>query len=319
MDKLQLFDLSNRTKLHLTGRQALWFLDQLITNQVVELEHGCCSDGLLLNPKGRIQAMMRVLSTPEGAFVDVEPGEREDVYEFFSRRVFATKVVISDVTNDYKLWRVFGNPRAVFETLGASWTERSGEGAVNAPFDGGYVTKLPVPMDGCVDVWAQSDAATEIGAKLQAEALSAGEYEALRVGRGLPSFEKDLAGGYLPQEGALERAVHFKKGCYLGQEAVAMAQRGKLKKRLRHLEFSADAAAGEVEFDGQPAGAVTSAAGGKGIGMVKTTVPVDAEVIVRGDGASAAAVVRKLPGTVEGPSVPSARELRERLKGAEKQ
>lgn len=318
MDKLQLFDLSNRTKLHLTGRQALWFLDQLITNQVLELEPGRCSDGLLLTPKGRIQAMMRVMSTPEGAFVDVEPGEMQDVYEFFSGRVFATKVVIGDVTGDYRLWRVFGQPKAVFEALGASWTQPGGEGAVNAPFDGGYVATLPAPMDDCVDVWAQSDAAPEIGAKLQAEALSGGEYEALRVGLGLPSFEKDLAGGYLPQEGALERAVHFKKGCYLGQEAVAMAQRGKLKRRLRHLEFSGDGLCGEVFCDGNPAGNVTSASGGKGIGMVKTTVPVGGEVTVEGGDGSAEAVVHKLPGTVEGPSVPSARDLRERLKGAAK-
>lgn len=318
MDKLQLFDLSNRTKLHLTGRQALWFLDQLITNQVLELEPGRCSDGLLLTPKGRIQAMMRVMSTPEGAFVDVEPGEIQDVYEFFSGRVFATKVVIGDATGDYRLWRVFGQPKAVFEALGASRTEPADAEAVNAPFEGGYAATLAPPMTGCVDLWVRADAVDDVGAKLQAEALSGGEYEALRVGRGLPSFEKDLAGGYLPQEGALERAVHFKKGCYLGQEAVAMAQRGKLKKRLRHLEFSGDGLCGEVFFDGNPAGTVTSAAGGKGIGMVKTTVPVGGEVTVRGNDGSAEAVVNKLPGTVEGPSVPSARDLRERLKGAAK-
>lgn len=297
----------------------MWFLDQLITNQVLELEPGKCSDGLLLTPKGRILAMMRVMSTPADAFVDFEPGEQEDVYEFFSRRVFATKVAINDLSADYQLWRVFGEPEEVFGALGAAWTHPAETEAVNAEFDGGYAATLPPPMTGCVDVWVRSGAAATAGARLEAKQVSAEEYEALRVGRGLPSFAQDLAGGYLPQEGALERAVHFKKGCYLGQEAVAMAQRGKLKKRLRHLEFSGDALAGAIEFEGQPAGAVTSASGKHGIGMVKTVVPVDAQVTVNADGSSAKAVVRKLPGTVEGPSVPSARELRERLRGAAKQ
>lgn len=316
MDKLRLYDLSNRTKLRFSGRQALWFLDQLVTNQVIELRAGRSADALLLTPKGRIVAMMRIGSTEEGALVDFEPGEKEDVYDFFSRRVFATKVTISDVTDEFALWRVFGDPRTIFQTVGAESPE-PGEGeAINALFEGGYVATLPEPMTGCVDVWVRSEAADEVRDRLQADQLSGDEYTSIRVSRGLPAFAVDLADGHLPQEAALERAVHFEKGCYLGQESVAMAQRGRVKKRLRHLEFDGAARTGEVQFDGQPAGTVTSAAGGFGIGMVKATVPVDGEVTVSGDGATVLAVVHTLPGTVEGPSVPSARELRERLKGA---
>lgn len=316
MDKLRLYDLSNRTKLRFSGRQAGWFLDQLVTNQVIELPAGQCADALLLTPKGRIVAMMRIASTEEGEFVDFEPGEKEDVYDFFSRRVFATKVTISDVTDEFALWRVFGDPRTVFAIVGAEWPEPGESVAINAPFEGGYVATLPEPMTGCVDVWARSEAAGELRDKLQGAELSGDEYDSIRVSRGLPAFAVDLADGYLPQEAALERAVHFKKGCYLGQESVAMAQRGKVKRRLRQLEFDGTALLGEVQFDGQPAGTVTSAAGGFGIGMVKATVPVDGEITVSGDGATTRAVVHTLPGTVEGPSVPSARELRERLKGA---
>jgi tRNA-modifying protein YgfZ len=139
------------------------------------------------------------------------------------------------------------------------------------------------------------------------------EYEVMRVQAGAQAFESDLEAGYLPQEAALERAVHFKKGCYLGQEAVAMAQRGRVKKRLRHLEFTGAPALGEVIFDGAPAGTVTSVSSGFGIAMVKTSVPLEAEVSV-GD---ATATVHELPGTIYGPRVPSARELRERLQSNE--
>ena len=95
-----------------------------------------------------------------------------------------------------------------------------------------------------------------------------------------------------------------------------MAQRGRVRKRLRHLKFAAEPVLGEITFDGEPAGTVTSISQrGYGIGMVRTSVPVDAQVTV-GE-SRVPATVAELPGTVYGPAVPSARELRERLQTSE--
>ncbi|MGH2770833.1 MAG: YgfZ/GcvT domain-containing protein, partial [Actinomycetota bacterium] len=156
------------------------------------------------------------------------------------------------------------------------------------------------------------------------ERASEEEYEALRVLAGLPRFGVDFDEGYLPQEAAMERAVHFQKGCYLGQEAVAMAQRGRVKRRLRHLCFEKTPFIGEIFRMGEQMGRVTSIAAGfsgsegYGIATIKTSVEVGAEVEVTdaSEGNRARAVVLELPGTVEGPKLPSARELRERIQGA---
>ncbi len=126
--------------------------------------------------------------------------------------------------------------------------------------------------------------------------------------------------GHLPQEAALEYLVHFSKGCYLGQEAVAMAQRGTVKKRLRHLHFQDEASTGSIFFEDNKVGVVTSAAGdsgiAKGIGMVSTMIALDSEVSVETEESGRVnAVIKPLPGTIEGPKLPSARELRERLQG----
>ena len=310
------YELEGRPKLSFSGPQALWFLNQLLSNQVEDLDAGEGAEALLLTPKGRITSIFRVLATPQGALADADGGDRQALYDFFSMRIFATRVQVSDVTDDFTILRVLGRDAMATVGNGLELTEPlAPEANSNLSVGSALLVTLAPPLEG-LDIWVPPQRKADIVELLErceVRTVSRSEYELMRVKAGAPAFETDLDGGYLPQEAALERAVHFKKGCYLGQEAVAMAQRGRVKKRLRHLVFSGEPAAGEVNFEGQPAGTVTSVSDGFGIAMVKTTVPLDSKVSVGGS----TATVKELPGTVYGPSVPSARELRERLQSTE--
>lgn len=231
--------------------------------------------------------------------------------------MFATRVQVADVTDDFTIFRLLGAGAVPAIAEGLGLTEAMPEEPnSNLAVGSAVLVALPPPFDG-VDLWVRHERRADIVDLLDrcnVRSIDASEYEVMRVEAGVPELGKDLRGGYLPQEAALERAVHFKKGCYLGQEAVAMAQRGRTRKRLRHLRFTSEPALGEALFEGEPAGTVTSVSRrGYGIGMLKTSVPIDAEVMV-GE-SRALATVAELPGTVYGPSVPSARELRERLQG----
>jgi folate-binding protein YgfZ len=311
------YELESRPKLSFSGPQALWFLNQLVSNQVEDLKPGEGAEALLLTPKGRITAVLRVLANPQGALADFDGGVRQEIHDFFANRIFATRVQVTDETESFSILRVLG--RGVLSMLAGELqiTQAMPEGAHSSLGVGSaLVVTLAPPLDG-VDIWIGPERKPEMLALLErcnVRMLARHEYEVRRVEAGVPAFVPDLEAGYLPQEAALERAVHYKKGCYLGQEAVAMAQRGRVKKRLRHLSFSGTPAQGEIVFQGEPAGTVTSISDrGFGIGIVKTAVPVEARVVVEG----AAATVHELPGTTYGPQVPSARELRERLKEAE--
>jgi len=321
----KIVDLSDRYKLRFTGPQALWFLDQLITNQVVDLAPGSGKQALLLTPKGRITAVLRVLSTEGAALIDLDASDPAEVLEFFSMRIFATKVKIEEVTQEFALLRVLGGDAASqVSTIAREAGDLPDEGNAIVPFDYGYLVNLDEPLEG-LDLWVRGDSKDYIFGTLVesgVQRLSGDEYEAYRVIAGVPRFGVDFDSSYLPQEAALERAVHFKKGCYLGQEAVAMAQRGKVKRRIRLLEGTGAPVLGELRHGDVNVGSVTSIAGdGKGsfgIGTVKTVVAPGDEVQLRPanlDLEVGTAIVRILPATVEGPSVPSARELRERLQG----
>lgn len=314
-----LLDRSDRSKLRFTGDQDRWFLDQLVTNDVQSLEPGSGQDALLLTPNGRIVAVLRLACTGRGVFADTDPGRGAELSEFFDGRVFATRVEVADVTGAFGMLTVLG-PRAgevVGRALGGgSLPEEehaSGHAGPAAP------VRVTRPAPG-FDLWVPREQTTEVQAALVdagGEVVTAHDYAALCAAEGLPRFGVDFDDHYLPQEAAYERAVHFKKGCYLGQEAVAMAQRGRVKRRLRHLRFEGEAFPGVVLHDGADAGRVTSAGEGFGIATVRTSVPVGSGVEVAGpDGATARAEVRELPGTLEGPKAPSARELREQIAGA---
>ena len=62
--------------------------------------------------------------------------------------------------------------------------------------------------------------------------------EAFRVAEGIPVYGVDMVERDLPQETSQTRALHFNKGCYLGQEIVErIRSRGNVHKHLRALEL----------------------------------------------------------------------------------
>lgn len=338
VDRLSVADLSERSKLRFEGPQALWFLDQLVTNRVEDLLPGTGQEALLLTPNGRITSHLRILrrrsADPDpDVLADAPPGHAAQLLDFFGMRVFATKVKISDFSGDFAILRVMGSDAvdAAGKALGAEIpVSEEGENCEIAS-DGrqAFAVRVLMPAPG-IDLWIPPAWKAGVISELTAagaQVLSEDEYDSLRVTAGVPVLGVDFDEHYLPQEAAFERSVHFAKGCYLGQEAVAMAQRGRIKRRLRHVEFDGPAIAGKVLYEGQDSGAVTSVGmtGGKsfGIATVKTTVAAGDRVQVVSPAGEqeepaepgAGAVIRELPGTTYGPRVPSARELRERLRG----
>lgn len=313
-------DRSDRGKLRVTGEQNLWFLDQLLTNKLDDLEEQSGAEALLLTPKGRISDHLRLVRNGDAVYADVEPGRADELLEFFRQRVFITKVEISDVTQEFGLLEVFGP--AVDSALGSA--------GITAPPDTPYaaisqgdllVFRIVRPLPG-VAIWVPRESLEQSQTSLVDAGVAeskAGDLHAVMVVEGLPRVGIDFGEHHLPQEAALEYLVHFAKGCYLGQEAVAMAQRGAVKRRLRHLHFEDEALTGRVLYENEEAGTATSAAGiaglSRGIATLKTSVPTEARVTVVSDESRSDAVVKALPGTIDGPKLPSARELRERLQG----
>lgn len=312
VDATSVVDRSDRAKLRFTGPQALWFLDQLLTNKLDDLPNGRASDALLLTPKGRVSAAVRITNVGDAVFLDSEAEGRELLLDFFRERVFATRVEIEDVSSDYSLFSVFGGDFINHLQNALHRMDSPGPGETHR-FAAGHLIGVSVPPQ--IDLLVNPQESERVLSSLltSAEFVDQGVWDAYRTVYGLPLFGIDYDETFLPQEAAREIAVHFAKGCYLGQEAVAMTQRGRIRRRLMHLRFEDEAFTGEILSEGQHVGNVTSAAANFGIGAVATSVAPGSAVEVVSGSLGAAAVVDELPGTDHGPEVPSARALRESL------
>ena len=88
--------------------------------------------------------------------------------------------------------------------------------------------------------------------------------EAFRVAEGIPLYGIDIAERDLPQETSQMRALHFNKGCYLGQEIVErIRSRGNVHRHLRPMELSGPVPPANTDLvleNGSAAGRITSAA-----------------------------------------------------------
>jgi folate-binding protein YgfZ len=98
-----------------------------------------------------------------------------------------------------------------------------------------------------------------------AVAVADGAFQALRVESGWPLYDVDFNGSHLPQEIGREAvAVHFHKGCYLGQETIARIDAlGHVNKRLATVRFAENRAVSpgcELTAKSQPVGHASSIA-----------------------------------------------------------
>ncbi len=114
-----------------------------------------------------------------------------------------------------------------------------------------------LPSAGLAKLWAclRAGGATPVGSTA---------LEAFRIAEGIPMYGLDMVERDLPQEAAQTRALHFSKGCYLGQEIVErIRSRGGVHRHLRPLELTGPVPEAGAELtlaDGKIAGTITSAA-----------------------------------------------------------
>jgi folate-binding protein YgfZ len=85
-----------------------------------------------------------------------------------------------------------------------------------------------------------------------------------RIAEGIPAYNLDIVEKDLPQETSQsDRALHFSKGCYLGQEIVErIRSRGNVHRHLRQFELDGPPppSGTELTLDGAAVGHITSSA-----------------------------------------------------------
>jgi folate-binding protein YgfZ len=270
-------DFSSAGKLQLSGKNAIQFLNGLVSNDVKALGTG---DGVLAafpNLQGKLVALSRIYNTGAYLLIELEASNREKVFKNLNRFVAAGEFFVTDVSDQYGLISLQG-PRSaeLIESLTGEtisdqapykiWEKPVGQTNVliavhNRCGETGFDLFIPAEAVSFVREAALSRG-REFG---PIEAVGEEAFEIARIEAGIPRDGIDAGEDYIILESELNEAVSYTKGCYLGQEVIARIHwRGQPAKRLRGLFVDTDQAPerGAMLFagDGKKVGEITSSA-----------------------------------------------------------
>ncbi|MDP2998546.1 MAG: glycine cleavage T C-terminal barrel domain-containing protein [Bryobacterales bacterium] len=264
-EKAAWIDLSARGKIVARGADRARLLHAMTTNHVEQLKPGGGCYAFFLNAQGRILGDVNLLCRDQDFLLDTEPETHAALLAHLDRYIIADDVTLEDLTPQMATIAVEG-PRAAeaASALGLVLPETPGA------FGGvGGVMTANLSHTGAPGFWliAPGEAKEVLIGEVEAAGAMEADAEAVRVVRiehGQPRYGEDITDVQLPQETQALQALHFNKGCYIGQEIVERVRsRGHVNRLLVRLTIdsvTAPARGAIIEAGGKLVGEITSAA-----------------------------------------------------------
>ena len=268
-------DLGWRSKLVLTGNDRVRWLNGMITNNVRDLALNRGVYSFLLNAQGRILGDLYAYNRGDYLLVDTDRSQVEKMRELFDKFIIMDEVevlpidqklsgiglagpgasdILADLTREHALFAAGFEPLQVVDT---TWSSNFGYSIVRSDFPLVPAYELWLAPEHVGTVWNRLTIAGAIPVGFEA-------LELLRVAAGIPRFSVDIRERDLPQETEQQRALHFNKGCYVGQEIVErIHSRGAVHRtftgfRMEHGQLPPPGS--KIQESGKDVGEVTSVA-----------------------------------------------------------
>jgi folate-binding protein YgfZ len=265
-------DLGWMKRVAVRGEDRFRWLSGMLTNTVKDLAPNAGAWNLVLNSQGRIQGDLTAWREGDNLELEISAGQYDRLMAHLNHFI---------IMDDVELVPLRQEPGAIETALGVTGPHadevlaRIGLPTLAEPMTGTCVEwngldlrvlrgfgslaqhyEIFSPAAGLTRLWRNLNAAG-------ANPVGAATLEAFRIAEGIPAYGVDMVERDLPQETSQMRALHFNKGCYLGQEIVErIRSRGNVHRHLRSLELegSLPAAGTELSLDGAEVGHITSAA-----------------------------------------------------------
>jgi folate-binding protein YgfZ len=265
-------DLGWLRRVAVRGEDRFRWLSGMVTNTVNDLASNAGAWNLVLNAQGRIQGDLAVWREGDNLELVIAADQYDKLIAHFEHFI---------IMDDVELVPLGQEPGAGETCLGVTGPladevlARIGLPTLHEPMTAtrvewngldlrvlrGYGTlakhyELWTPAAGVKRLWRtlSTGGATPVGFTM---------LDAFRIAEGIPAYGVDIVERDLPQETSQTRALHFSKGCYLGQEIVErIRSRGNVHRHLRSFELVGPLppAGTELSLDGAAVGHITSAA-----------------------------------------------------------
>lgn len=266
------------------GPDAETFLQGQLSQDLERVKPGESAWSFLLQPQGKVDALLRVRRNEDTFQLDVDGGWGEAVLARLER--FKLRVKAELIANPTLRCLAIRGPRAheAAATVHAVKNDAAWPGLQGVDIIGPEPA-LPDGVRVC-DIEA---------------------YEAVRIEAGVPVMGREIDENTIPNEtGVVDWAVSFTKGCYTGQELVARidSRGGNVPRHLRGVVVGTNVVppvGAAIVADGKQVGALTSVGESLqrrapvALAYVGRAVGAPADVTLEWDGGSAPARVEELP------------------------
>jgi folate-binding protein YgfZ len=259
--------------IRVTGEDRVRWLNGMVTNMIQDLKPGEGTYNFLLSVQGRIQGDATIFAEPDALLMETTASQVPTLMTLLDRFIIMDDVELADITSERSGLLVVG-PQApsllakiglsvegleALEQRTTSWnTAQISLFHMHSP--------LVAPLVARYELWTDTATTPKLLDALQsagAALCEAQSLEWLRILEGTPLYGTDIRDRELPQETGQTRALHFAKGCYLGQEIVErIRSRGNVHRTFSAFRLEGDlpTAGSLLEADGKQIGELTSVA-----------------------------------------------------------
>lgn len=261
------YEATWRAKIVATGEDRVRWLNGMITNNVRDLAVSRGVYSFVLNAQGRIQGDLIAFQRGDYILLETDESQAESLTALFDRFIIMDDVEIANVSEKLASIGVKG-PKAAEVLREAGFpADLKALDVVDATWNGvgisvacGASEQFPE-----FEIWFAPEHTVAVWDALVSAGAQPVGYEALelhRIATGIPAFGQDIRERDLPQETAQSHALHFSKGCYVGQEIVErIHSRGNVHRGFTGFSLSQLVNSGtKLVRDGKEVGEITSVA-----------------------------------------------------------
>jgi folate-binding protein YgfZ len=212
--------------IRVTGEDRVRWLNGMVTNSIQDLKPGDGCYNFILNVQGRIQGNAYIFAEPDALLIETASSQLPTLMALLDRFIIMDDVELNDISSTQSGLLLSGPQAAgLLHQIGLPVESLDELKQQKFTWTGAEVTAIHAysPLVPHFELWTDAATASNLAkALLEASATLCEQQsrEWLRLLEGTPLYGTDIRDRELPQETAQTRALHFNKGCYLGQEIV---------------------------------------------------------------------------------------------------
>lgn len=224
--------LNDRVVVRISGPGTDKFLQGQFSQNLDEATPARSPRAAAATPKGRAYCLTRMVRAGEDILMDFPSELADDIISQLRKYLMLFRGTTMEVAREARIVGILGNELA--ESLGGDSLNRLKEPSDSSALSEGILVKTQPTAEGTARFEFWRTEASELALPASTR-VSVADWQASEIAAGVASLTAATQGSFVPQMLNWQHlgGVHFKKGCYTGQEVIArMHFLGQLKKSL---------------------------------------------------------------------------------------